>query len=37
MAWSLPPEERFAYLVVFGELDGNEFDWVGLRWRERER
>jgi hypothetical protein len=32
VAFSLPPEERMAYVVIFGTLDGQEFDWPSLRW-----
>jgi len=34
VAFSLPADERLAWVVVFGELDGREFDWRAMRWRE---
>ncbi len=35
VAFSLSPEERFAWVVVFGGLDGHVFDWDNLGWAER--
>jgi hypothetical protein len=32
VAFSLPNDERCAWLVAFGELDGATFDWVSGRW-----
>jgi hypothetical protein len=34
VAFSLPVDERMAYVVVLGSLDGQEFDWSALRWEE---
>jgi hypothetical protein len=33
VAFSLADDERLAYVVVLGTLDGNEFDWDLLRWK----
>jgi hypothetical protein len=35
VAFSLPADERLAWVVVFGTLDGGEYDWQALRWKER--
>jgi hypothetical protein len=35
VAAALSPARRLAYVVIAGELDGGEFDWDGLRWREK--
>jgi hypothetical protein len=32
IAFSLPHDERLAYIVVFGMLDGRRFDWDSLTW-----
>lgn len=33
VAWSLSPERRLAYVVVFGELEsGLQYDWKRMRW-----
>jgi len=34
IAFSLPDDERFAFAVAFGTLNGREFDWSTLRWKE---
>ena len=34
VAFSLPPDERMAYVVTFGCLDGQYFDWCTHRWRQ---
>lgn len=36
VAFSLGPAEKMAYSVVFGELEGNSFDWNTGTWRERK-
>ena len=36
VAFSLSPEERLAFVVVLGRLDGGEFDFAALRWKERK-
>ena len=33
VAFSLPADERLAYVVALGTLDGWEFDWQTLRWK----
>jgi hypothetical protein len=35
VAFSLSPEERLAWVVALGTLDGGEFDFVTMRWKER--
>jgi hypothetical protein len=37
VAWGMSPARRLATLVVSGELDGGEFDWDRLRWKERKK
>ncbi len=34
VAFSLPEDERLAFIVALGTLDGREFDWFALRWKE---
>jgi hypothetical protein len=29
-------ELRAAWCIKIGELEGNEWDWAALRWRERK-
>jgi hypothetical protein len=33
VAFQMDHAERMAHCVVFGELEGNEYDWTALRWR----
>ncbi len=35
VAFALPPDERLAYVVALGTLDGEQFDWRALRWVSR--
>ncbi len=35
VAFSLLPEDRLAWIVALGTLDGGEFDFAALRWKER--
>jgi hypothetical protein len=35
VAFSLSTEERLAFVVVLGRLDGGEFDFAAMRWQER--
>jgi hypothetical protein len=32
VAFSLPTDERMAFIVALGSLDGRVFDWRTLRW-----
>jgi hypothetical protein len=32
VAFSLPVDERLAYVVVFGTLEGKTFDWPTGQW-----
>ena len=34
VAFSLPPDDRLAWVVALGTLDGGEFDWATLSWKE---
>ena len=34
VAFSLPEDERLAFIVALGTLDGREFDWAAMRWKE---
>jgi hypothetical protein len=33
VAFSLPADERLAYVVALGTLAGRVFDWQGLHWK----
>lgn len=35
VAFSLPPDERLAWVVALGTLDGREFDFTANTWKER--
>jgi len=32
VAFDLPADERLAFIVVMGTLDGRQFDWENLSW-----
>lgn len=34
VAFSLPPDDRLAFIVALGSLDGNEFDWSTGAWKQ---
>lgn len=34
VAFSLPEDERLAFVVALGTLDGGLFDWNELSWKE---
>jgi len=34
VAFSLPPEDRLAWIVALGRLDGREFDFIRMEWRQ---
>ena len=36
IAFTLPLDERIAHIVVLGTLDGFEFDWNALRWKQAD-
>ena len=36
VAFTLPPEDVFAYGIIFGEFEGNEFDMKLFQWKKRE-
>lgn len=35
VAFSLPVDERLAFIVALGTLDGREFDWGSLLWKDQ--
>jgi hypothetical protein len=35
VAFSLDATERLAFVVALGRLDGGEFDFATMRWKER--
>jgi hypothetical protein len=35
VAFSLEPDDRLAFVVALGRLDGGEFDFSTLTWKER--
>jgi len=35
VAFSLPADERLAWVVALGTLDGGEFDFLSMRWKDR--
>ncbi len=37
VAFCLSAEERLAFVVALGRLDGHEFDFAALCWKERKR
>ena len=36
VAFCLSLEERLAFVVAIGRLDGHEFDFSAMRWKERK-
>lgn len=36
VAFSLKPIEAMAWSIIFGELDGSEFDWNAMAWKKPE-
>jgi hypothetical protein len=36
VVFGLDAEERFAYVVIFGQLAGGEFDFTTGRWKVRD-
>lgn len=35
-AFAMDRDERLAWLIVFGQLDGAEWDWNVMTWRPRK-
>ncbi len=35
VAFSLPPEDRLAWVIALGRLDGGEFDFPSMTWKDR--
>lgn len=36
VAFSVSNDMRVAWLIIFGEIDGGEFDWGAITWKKRE-
>lgn len=36
VAFCLAPEERLACVIALGRLDGHEFDFAAMRWKDRK-
>jgi hypothetical protein len=36
VAETMSDNQRIAAAIIKGELDGGEFDWAAMRWRERK-
>lgn len=36
VAFSLPDNERTAYAIIFAEIEGSEFDWNLMRFKEQK-
>jgi hypothetical protein len=34
VAWALGPADFLAYYVAMGELNGGEYDWGRMRWKD---
>jgi hypothetical protein len=34
VAFSLAEDERLAFVVALGSLDGREFDWTSVTWKD---
>jgi hypothetical protein len=37
VAFSLPPEDVAAQGIIFGEFEGNVFDWNAMRWSQKQK
>lgn len=37
IAMNLDAVERDAFMIIFGTLDGSEFDWRSAKWKERNK
>ena len=35
VAFSLPVDERLAFIVALGTLDGRKFDWGSFLWKDQ--
>jgi hypothetical protein len=35
-AFAMEADELAAHVIVFGQLDGGEWDWSSMRWKERK-
>ncbi|MDA8230743.1 MAG: hypothetical protein M0006_05340 [Magnetospirillum sp.] len=36
VALSLSPADVLAFSIIFGQMDGGEWDWGRMTWRERK-
>jgi hypothetical protein len=36
VAFCLPPDERLAFVIALGQLDGHVFDFAAMRWKDRK-
>jgi hypothetical protein len=36
VAFSLAPEDRLAWVIALGQLDGGEFDFPSMTWKDRK-
>lgn len=36
VAFSLAPEDRLAWVIALGQLDGGEFDYPSMTWKDRK-
>jgi hypothetical protein len=36
VAFSLPDADVAAYSIIFGEMEGQKFNWQGMVWEKRE-
>lgn len=34
VAWSVEDEEAMAWAIIFGQMDGNQWDWNLMRWKK---
>lgn len=37
VAFSLPEDEATAWGIILGQQDGNEWDWGGMQWKQKDR
>lgn len=37
VAAELDDGSALAFMIAFGEMEGNQWDWNAMSWRERER
>ncbi|MFO0906774.1 MAG: hypothetical protein U0835_00140 [Isosphaeraceae bacterium] len=37
VAFSLPHDEATAWAIIFGQFEGNEWDWGRMAWKENDK